>query len=139
MKPEFSFLGTASEKSRRVLLFCTCALGILVLGALYGCDSGSPTELSDLQHPAWLRALIAKIESEPVTSPPSAVFRYRYRGTTVYFRPSWCCDFPSELYDEQGSLICQPDGGLSGLGDENCPDFFSARTGEVLLWQDPRR
>jgi len=139
MKPEFSFLGTASERSWRVLLFCTCALGILALGALYGCDNGSPTELSDLRHPAWLRALIAKIESEPVTDPPSAIYSYRYRGATVYFRPARCCDFPSQLYDERGGRICQPDGGLSGLGDENCPDFFSARTNEVLIWRDPRR
>lgn len=131
MKPEFGV-----SRSLPVRLGFACALAIL-LGALYGCDNGSPTE--PFGHPAWLQAMIAKIESEPVTSPPSAILRYRYRGETVYFRPARCCDFPSELYDEHGTLICQPDGSLSGHGDENCPDFFSARTNEVLIWQDPRR
>jgi uncharacterized protein DUF6970 len=126
------------SRSLPVHLFLACALGILLLGALSGCDNGSPTEPSNL-NPAWLRAMVAKIESEPVTNPPSAIYRYQYRGATVYFRPARCCDFPSELYDESGALICQPDGSLSGRGNENCPDFFSARTNEALIWQDPRR
>lgn len=130
MKPEFSFSETR-------FWWVVCALGILVLGALSACDNGTPTE-PRFGQPAWLRAMIAKIESEPVTDPPSAIFRYRYRGATVYFRPQRCCDFPSELYDGSGALICQPDGGLTGRGDERCPDFFATRTNEVLVWRDPR-
>jgi hypothetical protein len=87
---------------------------------------------------AWLQTLIAKIQSEPVSNPPTAIYSYAYRGGTVYFRPSRCCDIRSELYDATGALICQPDGGLTGKGDGRCPDFVAARTDERVVWLDPR-
>ena len=113
-------------------------VGLLALGVWSGCSgSSSPSEPGG--RPAWLKSLISQIESEPVTNPPSSILSYRYRGGTVYFRPSRCCDFPSQLYDQAGSLICQPDGGLAGSGDGRCADFFSARSEERLVWQDARR
>jgi hypothetical protein len=87
---------------------------------------------------AWLQTLIAKIESEPVSNPPTAISSYTYRGGTVYFRPSRCCDIRSELYDADRRLICQPDGGLTGKGDGRCPDFAATRTDERVVWLDPR-
>jgi hypothetical protein len=86
----------------------------------------------------WLQTLIAQIGSEPVTNPPTAIYSYDYRGGTVYFRPSRCCDIRSELYDAGGALICQPDGGLTGKGDGRCPDFLAVRTNERVVWLDPR-
>lgn len=112
-------------------------LGVLVLGGLGGCDNSSPTEPAD-QDPAWLQVLIAKIESEPVTNPPSSIFRYRFHGATVYYRPGRCCDVASDLYDAGGALMCHPDGGLGGRGDGACTDFLSSRTNERLIWQDSR-
>lgn len=119
---------------------CVWLMGALILGVLAGCggSSSSPTEPSD-QRPSWLQQLIARIESEPVTNPPSSILRYSYRGATVYFRPSRCCDVASELYDEAGALLCRPDGGITGSGDGRCTDFFSSRRNEELIWQDPRR
>ena len=117
---------------------CTWLVGVLILGVLYGCSSSSPTEPA-ASRPAWLQTLIAKIESEPVTNPPSSILQYRYRGAAVYFRPSRCCDMYSDLYDETGALLCHPDGGLTGAGDGACTDFFSSRQDEQLVWQDPRR
>ena len=112
----------------------------LLLSAAVGCSSSSssPSEPSGAI-PSWLQALIAQIEREPVTNPPSAIFRYRYRGSTVYFRPERCCDLPSEVYSEAGELLCHPSGGITGRGDGRCPDFFGARSDERLIWQDPRR
>ena len=101
------------------------------------CNGSSPTEPA--RQPNWLGALIAQIESEPVTSPPSSIVRYRYRGDMVYFRPARCCDFPSVLYDAQGAVVCNPDGGLAGGGDARCADFFAARSDGMLVWQDDRR
>lgn len=112
-------------------LFFGCALGLVL-----GCSRSSPTEPK--QRPTWLNALIAQMQSEPVTSPPSSIVRYRYRGDFVYFRPARCCDFPSVLYDTQGAVVCNPDGGLAGGGDERCADFFTARREETLIWRDSR-
>jgi hypothetical protein len=44
----------------------------------------------------------------------------------------------SSLYDAKGNVICAPDGGIIGTGDGGCPDFISQRTGEKLIWEDPR-
>ena len=110
-------------------LFAACLLAL-------ACSDSSPTEPDE--SPSWVQALIAQIQSEPVTNPPSAIFSYRYRGKTVYFRPSRCCDVASVLYDRDGSVLCAPDGGIIGNGDGRCPDFFAARSAERLVWRDPR-
>jgi len=125
------------RRSRRRSRICGLLVGVFVLGALSACGSSSPTAPS-ADGPAWLQALIARIESEPVTNPPSSVVRYRYHGAPVYFRPARCCDIFSDLYDPAGALICHPDGGITGGGDGGCPDFFSARTDEQVIWRDPR-
>jgi hypothetical protein len=113
-------------------------LGTALLSAVSGCSSASPSEPSSAL-PQWLQSMIAQIESEPVTNPPSAIYRYRYQGASVYFRPERCCDLPSELYDEAGQLLCHPSGGITGRGDGRCPDFFNSRGDERVVWQDPRR
>ncbi len=87
---------------------------------------------------SWLDKLIDQIKNEEVTNPPSSIWRYEYKGRTVYFRPQICCDMFSYLYDENGNIICAPDGGFTGRGDGRCPDFFSERTNEKLIWMDKR-
>ncbi len=119
----------------RAFAMAASALGCCLALAV-ACDRSSPTEPE--QQPAWLGALIAQIQSEPVTSPPSSIVRYRYRGDLVYFRPARCCDFPSVLYDTQGVVACNPDGGLAGGVDSRCADFFTARSEETLIWRDVR-
>ncbi len=115
------------------------AVAYLAVAGVGGCTgSSSPSEPSG-GRPAWLQSLISQIEAEPVTNPPSSIFRYRYRGAVVYFRPSRCCDLPSDVFDRDGGLLCHPDGGFSGGGDGRCADFFSTRSDEELVWQDPRR
>lgn len=110
---------------------------VLLAGVTYACAPLAPTQPAD--NPAWLGALIAQIQSEPVTNPPSSIVRYRYRGETVYFRPSRCCDVFSDLYDFSGVLICHPDGGITGAGDGSCADFAAARSDGQVVWVDSRR
>jgi len=117
----------------RLARFPLLAVALLVGAA---CSESVPTEPEG--NPAWLEALIARIEQEPVTVPPSAIYGYRYRGESVYFRISRCCDIRSVLYDANGAFLCEPDGGIDGGGDGRCPDFFSTRSEERLVWQDPR-
>ncbi|HEY1250362.1 MAG TPA: hypothetical protein VGH97_04185 [Thermoanaerobaculia bacterium] len=114
------------------------ALLVLVLLQL-DCDKSMPTEPAGARtNPAWLDTLIAQIQSEPVTTPPSAIYSYRYRNETVYFRISRCCDQRSILYDANGMVLCEPDGGIDSGGDGRCPDFLSTRTDERLIFRDPR-
>ncbi len=118
--------------NRSAFALILCAAFLMPLG----CEDSSPTEPDTT--PAWLQVLIAQIEREPVTNPPSAIYSYRYRGETVYFRPSRCCDIMSVLYDRNGVVLCAPDGGIAGGGDGRCPDFLQTRSAERLIWQDPR-
>ena len=79
------------------------------------------------------------LKKEPVRNPPAKLYQYTYKNQTVYFFPQYCCDLPSELYDENCALLCLPDGGITGQGDGKCTDFFLERTLEKLIWEDVRR
>jgi hypothetical protein len=74
----------------------------------------------------------------PAANPPASITRYEYQGHVVYYVPPRCCDVASTLYDEKGAVICQPDGGFTGRGNNKCPDFFDARSKAQLVWKDPR-
>jgi hypothetical protein len=99
---------------------------------LTGCVSTHST------NPKWVDQLISTFTSDPVGNPPESIWRYEYKGQEVYFIPAQCCDQYSKLYDSNGNLICAPDGGFIGKGDGRCPDFFSLRTDETLVWKDLR-
>lgn len=88
--------------------------------------------------PAWLTALIQKLEHEPVANPPASIIRYRYRGADVYYLPPRCCDVPGVLYDTAGAVVCLPDGGITGKGDGRCTDFAATRSDETVIWRDRR-
>jgi hypothetical protein len=89
-------------------------------------------------NPAWVEKLIRQYENDPVANPPLSIWRYDYNGQVVYFVPAHCCDIFSMVYDAKGSALCSPDGGITGEGDGKCPDFFSTRADEQLIWQDTR-
>ena len=96
---------------------------------------GNPSGGND---PSWIRDTIQAIMSRPVTSPAESIYRNKYDGQIVYFRPQICCDIFSVLYDYDGNVICHPDGGIAGMGDGRCPDYIDYRRTEELVWQDPR-
>jgi hypothetical protein len=109
-----------------------------------GCASPTQTDkplpaTPQIENPQWVDLLIGQFKAEPVGNPPQSIWRYEYHGQVVYFVPAQCCDMYSTLYDEGGIVICAPDGGIDGKGDGRCEDFFSERTGEQLIWQDPRK
>ena len=103
-----------------------------------GCASNPAAPPSSTASPAWLTAVIRQLETQPVANPPAFVARYEYKGETVYFVPQRCCDVMSVLYRSDGVVMCQPDGGFTGKGDGQCPDFFAARRNEFIIWRDPR-
>jgi hypothetical protein len=88
--------------------------------------------------PAWLTALTHEVEAQPVANPPALIARYDYKGQSVYFLPQQCCDIMGVLYRADGSVMCRPDGGLTGRGDGQCDDFFVERKNERIIWRDAR-
>jgi hypothetical protein len=96
------------------------------------------SQTTQSSNPAWVDKLIAQFERDPVGNPPQSIWSYEYNDQVVYFIPAQCCDMYSTLYDASGNVICAPDGGFTGKGDGRCPDFFSQRTNEQLIWQDSR-
>jgi hypothetical protein len=107
-------------------------LSIVVI-LLAGC-----TQATRADNPAWVDQLIKQFQSEPVGNPPRSIWRYEYNGQVVYYIPAQCCDQYSILLDAQKNGLCAPDGGFTGGGDGKCPDFFTTRTNEQLIWQDER-
>ena len=110
----------------------TVLYALIISTLIFGsCDS-------DESVPTCIQEKIQKIKSEPVRNPPAMVMRYSYRNQEVFYFTAYCCDFPSELFDLNCNLLCSPDGGISGSGDNKCPDFFTKRIDEQIIWQDDR-
>gem|GEM_PF-576375 len=108
------------------------ALALASCGAVASGPAATPV-------PDSVTALIHNIESQPVRNPPAIVARYDYAGQVVYYVPPHCCDFFGDLYDSTGQVICHPEGGLTGKGDGRCPDFFTQRQHETIIWRDSRK
>jgi hypothetical protein len=114
-----------------ILLLTTYAL-------IAGCSITSTVATVEDENPEWLSELIHRLESEPVANPPASIYQYEYKGAVVYYLPPRCCDIPSDLHDKEGRIICHPDGGMMGVGDGRCTDFFDERENEKLIWKDDR-
>jgi hypothetical protein len=89
--------------------------------------------------PTCIRALIKKLETEPVTNPPSKIYSYIFEGKTVYYVPAVCCDNFSDLYNDSCKIIAHPDGGFTGKGDRKAPTFQEEKKDEKLIWEDKRK
>jgi hypothetical protein len=100
--------------------------------------TNTPTATPPVETPDWLNKVIEDLKHAPVENPGASVYRYEYKGQTVYYVPPMCCDIWSTLYDDEGNIIARPDGGLTGTGDGRTQDFLQERTGEEVVWQDDR-
>lgn len=87
---------------------------------------------------SWIEELIKKEESAPAANPPASLTRCSYKNQVVYYLPPRCCDVPSTLYDEEGKIICHPDGGFTGKGDGKCPDYSNQKSNCTVIWRDTR-
>ena len=108
---------------------------LCLLSLWLGCSENDNTEIT----PSCITEKINAIKKEDVRNPPTKFYRYQYQGKSVYFFPQHCCDFFSELYEDDCTLICAPDGGITGMGDGKCSDFFTERSAPELIWEDDRK
>jgi hypothetical protein len=87
--------------------------------------------------PNCIKQKIRKIQREDVQNPPASVWEWKDGNKTYYYITSDCCDQFNYLYDDNCNEICAPDGGFTGTGDGNCPDF-NAQIEKTLVWKDDR-
>ncbi len=93
----------------------------------------------------WLQAKIWEYQSRAISNPPRSVIKTTFEGKPVYYVPPVCCDIPSELYAEDGKLMCYPSGGFAGAGDLKCPKFRIEYSDNIkdnktsIVWQDKRK
>jgi ABC-type amino acid transport substrate-binding protein len=93
----------------------------------------------------WLQVKIWDYQSRQAVNPPRKIIKTTFEGKPVYYVPPVCCDIPSELYAEDGKLICYPSGGITGAGDGKCPKFKLEYVDLVkdnktsIIWEDKRK
>ncbi len=87
--------------------------------------------------PNCIENKINNIKSESVRNPATEVWKWEDDQNTYYYITSGCCDQYNNLYNDKCDVVCAPDGGFTGDGDGNCPDFEETLK-KKLIWKDPR-
>ena len=118
---------------KRLIFFLSIFAALLA-----SCNNDDNADNETLKTPQCITDKIDAIKAEDVWSPPAKIFSYQYDGSLVYYITSHCCDIPSEVYNENCVYMCGPDGGIGGPVDNFCLDFHTAKTDEVLIWEDDR-
>ncbi len=91
----------------------------------------------NIDAPVCIEQKIEAIIKDDVSNPPTQVWKWVADGQTYYYITADCCDQYNYLYNENCDIICAPDGGISGEGDGNCPEFTS-EIEKTLIWEDQR-
>ena len=106
---------------------------IILILPLLSCDN----EECGAEVPSCIERIIDEIKSGTVWNPPAQVWKWETDENTYYYITSDCCDQWNYLYDEQCNVVCAPDGGITGMGDRNCPEFNESIV-KSLIWSDDR-
>ena len=111
---------------------------LLVLFTILCSSFQKPKKKKATAVPACIQQLINKFRTSEKENPPKKIYRYSYNGKTVYYVTAPCCDFFTDLYDSNCTLIAHPDGGFTGKGDGKAKDFLEKRKNQKLIWKDNR-
>ncbi len=117
-------------------LLKTLAAAMLLAGLAGFFCSCEKIEL-EVSVPSCVEKKIREINKQPVWNPPAQVWKWESGGSTYYYFTSDCCDQFNLLYDDECNYVCAPDGGWSGAGDGNCPEFPEPVV-RTLVWEDER-
>lgn len=82
-----------------------------------------------------LERKIRDIKKEENRTLPIEVWQWKVDGENYYYISAECCDMYNMLYDDNCNAVCAPDGGLSGQGDGNCPEF-KGPIEKTLIWKE---
>lgn len=117
------------RKAISILAFVFIVLGLVL----------SSCEKLDLavDVPSCIEEKIRDLGKEELRNPPAKVWKWEVGGNTYFYFTSDCCDQYNYLYDNECNVVCAPDGGFTGNGDGNCPDF-NGEIEKTLVWEDDR-
>ena len=107
---------------------------IMVYFFCFGCKSTKQEE----NLPSCINLKIEAIKKEPVRNPPAEVWKWEEGKKMYYYITSDCCDQYNYLYNDNCEVICAPDGGFTGKGDQKCPNF-DEKIIKTLIWKDQRK
>lgn len=110
----------------------TIAVLLILATMVFSCDKDNTTDT-----PACITSKITTLQNGPVQSPPAQVYRWDVDGAVYYYITADCCDQYNLLYDTECNVVCAPDGGFTGQGDGQCPQF-STEPQKTLIWEDNR-
>lgn len=116
----------------------TFSSSIYILIGLFFLNASCEKSNLDIDAPNCIQNEIKKIKIEEVRNPQAQVWKWEVDGQTYYYITSDCCDQYNLLYNNNCNVICAPDGGITGLGDGNCPDF-TGPIEKTLIWEDNRQ
>lgn len=92
----------------------------------------------EVKIPPCIQTKIDSIKGQPKANPPIEVHAWTYSGRKVYLISAPCCDKYVTVVDENCQYVCAPSGGITGLGDGNCSDFYQAAQHVGMVWKDDR-
>ena len=119
----------------KTILLTIAALASLAL-SIASCHTSKKATQNDI--PACIREKIDAAKADPQHARIKAVYRYTYKGASVYYTVTdHCNDCFNQVYTAECAPLCSPDGGFTGRGDGKCKTFFTESTDKVLIWQKP--
>jgi hypothetical protein len=110
---------------------------MMVIAIMMVCQSQS-CKKDSVKLPACIQDKIEAIKQQARYNPPATVYRYKYMDKYVFLFSSDCCDQFNYLYDMNCNMVCAPTGGITGRGDNRCPNFKTLASEETLIWRDER-
>ncbi len=113
---------------QKLLLF----LSLPFLFFIYSCEKPN----LQIEVPSCVEKKIKDLEKNKDANVGASVWQWQVDGKKFFYFVSPCCDRFNELFDNSCNRICAPDGGISGEGDGNCPEFKGDKI-ETLVWQSP--
>lgn len=90
---------------------------------------------ADQPLPEWLEKQIASYAQTAERDQPLSVWKLWHHSKQVYYIVSPCCDQYNYLYDENGTMLCAPTGGITGSGDGKCPRPADNDKPIELVWK----
>lgn len=111
---------------------------LLIVSAMLLLDAKSCDKKAISTTPECILQMIAELQNKPKQNPAASIYQYDYQGQKVYYVNAPCCDQWNKLYTADCTVLCHPDGGITGKGDGKCTDFNTTKTNEVLIWKDDR-